>query len=38
LSLEKEQTNKQLSKQGKLIAEIVRVVGLSRPTIYKELG
>jgi len=38
LSEEKEQVIKQLSRQGKGIAEIARVVGLSRPTIYKALG
>ena len=38
LSVEKERAIKQLSKQGKPIAEIARVVGLSRPTIYKALG
>ncbi len=38
LSEEKEQAIKQLSRQGKGIAEIARVVGLSRPTIYKALG
>ena len=38
LSEEKEQVIKQLSRQGKGISEIARVVGLSRPTIYKALG
>jgi len=38
LSGEKEQVIKQLSRQGKGISEIARVVGLSRPTIYKALG
>ncbi len=38
LSEEKEQAIKQLSRQGKGISEIARVVGLSRPTIYKALG
>lgn len=38
LTEEKERAIKQLSKQGKGISEISRVVGLSRPTIYKVLG
>ncbi|MCX7424149.1 MAG: hypothetical protein NTW96_00695, partial [Planctomycetia bacterium] len=38
LSIEKERAIKQLSKEGKGISEISRVVGLSRPTIYKALG
>jgi DNA invertase Pin-like site-specific DNA recombinase len=38
LSVEKEKAIKQLSKQGKGISEISRVVGLSRPTVYKALG
>jgi len=35
---EKEQTIKLLHEQGKGISEISRVVGLSRPTIYRVLG
>jgi DNA-binding CsgD family transcriptional regulator len=38
LSVEKERAIKQLAKQGKGISEIARVVGLSRPTIYKAIG
>jgi DNA invertase Pin-like site-specific DNA recombinase len=38
LSAEKERAIKQLSREGKGISEISRVVGLSRPTIYKVLG
>ncbi len=38
LSIEKERAIRQLSKEGKGISEISRVVGLSRPTIYKALG
>lgn len=38
LTAEKERAVKQLHKQGKPIAEIARVVGLSRPTVYAALG
>lgn len=38
LSVEKEKAIRQLNRQGKGISEIARVVGLSRPTIYKALG
>ena len=38
LSEEKERTIKLLHEQGKGISEISRVVGLSRPTIYRVLG
>jgi DNA invertase Pin-like site-specific DNA recombinase len=38
LTEEKERTIKLLSRQGKGISEISRVVGLSRPTVYKVLG
>jgi DNA invertase Pin-like site-specific DNA recombinase len=38
LSEEKESAIRQLHREGKAIAEIARVVGLSRPTIYKALG
>ena len=38
LSEEKERAIRQLAKQGKGISEIARVVGLSRPTIYKAIG
>ena len=38
LSEEKEKAIRQLNREGKPIAEIARVVGLSRPTIYKALG
>ena len=38
LTEEKEQTIKLLHDQGKGISEISRVVGLSRPTIYRVLG
>jgi len=38
LSEEKERTIKLLREQGKGISEIARVVGLSRPTVYKVLG
>jgi len=37
LSIEKEKAIRQLHAEGKAIAEIARVVGLSRPTIYKAL-
>ncbi|MGA2501680.1 MAG: helix-turn-helix domain-containing protein, partial [Tepidisphaeraceae bacterium] len=37
LSAEKEEAVHQLRKEGKSIAEIARVVGLSRPTIYKAV-
>ena len=38
LSEEKEKAIQQLSREGKGISEIARVVGLSRPTIYKAIG
>jgi DNA invertase Pin-like site-specific DNA recombinase len=38
LTEEKERTIKLLHEQGKGISEIARVVGLSRPTVYKVLG
>ena len=38
LTVEKEQTIALLHAQGKSIAEISRVVELSRPTVYKVLG
>ena len=38
LSIEKEKAIRQLNRQGDSISEIARVVGLSRPTIYKALG
>lgn len=38
LTEEKERTIKLLRDQGKGISEISRVVGLSRPTIYRVLG
>ena len=38
LTAEKEWAVKQLHKQGKPIAEIARIVGLSRPTVYKAIG
>jgi DNA invertase Pin-like site-specific DNA recombinase len=38
LSEEKERTIKQLHSQGRKVAEIARVVGLSRPTVYKAIG
>jgi len=38
LSKEKEQAIRQLHRERKPIAEIARVVGLSRPTVYKALG
>jgi DNA invertase Pin-like site-specific DNA recombinase len=38
LSEEKERTIKLLHDQGKGISEIARVVGLSRPTVYRVLG
>src|SRR5208283_2571610 len=38
LSVEKEKAIKQLRREGKPIAEIARIVGLSRPTIYKAIG
>ena len=37
LSIEKEKAIRQLYAEGKAVAEIARVVGLSRPTIYKAL-
>jgi len=37
LTEEKEKAIRQLRKQGKPIAEIARVVGLSRPTVYKAI-
>lgn len=38
LTEEKENTIKLLIEQGKNVSEISRVVGLSRPTVYKVLG
>lgn len=38
LSVEKEKAIRQLRREGKGISEISRVVGLSRPTIYRVLG
>jgi len=38
LTEEKEKAIKQLSREGKPVAEIARVVGLSRPTVYKALA
>jgi DNA invertase Pin-like site-specific DNA recombinase len=38
LSEEKEKAIRQLKREGKPVAEIARVVGLSRPTIYKAIG
>ena len=38
LSKEKESAIVQMKRDGKPIAEIARVVGLSRPTIYKAIG
>jgi len=38
LSEEKETAIRQLHSEGKPIAEIARVVGLSRPTVYKAIG
>ncbi|MBN2025129.1 MAG: recombinase family protein [Pirellulales bacterium] len=38
LSVEKETAIRQLRKQGKGVSEIARVVGLSRPTVYRALG
>ena len=38
LTEEKEKAIRQLHKQGESIAKIGRVVGLSRPTVYKVLG
>ena len=38
LTVEKEKAIRQLHKQGESIAEIARVVELSRPTVYKALG
>jgi DNA invertase Pin-like site-specific DNA recombinase len=38
LTEEKERTIKLLREQGKGISEISRVVGLSRPTVYRVLG
>ena len=38
LSVEKEKAIRQLHREGKPIAEIARVIGLSRPTVYKALG
>ncbi len=35
---EKETAIRQLHSEGKPIAEIARVVGLSRPTVYKAIG
>ena len=37
LSIEKEKAIRQLHADGKAIAEIARVVGLSRPSVYKAL-
>ena len=37
LTVEKEKAIKQLSREGKGISEIARVVELSRPTVYKAL-
>jgi DNA invertase Pin-like site-specific DNA recombinase len=37
LSVEKETAIRQLREQGKSISEISRVVGLSRPTVYRVL-
>jgi DNA invertase Pin-like site-specific DNA recombinase len=38
LSEEKEAAILQLKREGKPVAEIARVVGLSRPTVYKAIG
>ena len=38
LSEEKEKAIRRLHSDGKPIAEIARVVGLSRPTVYKAIG
>ena len=38
LSKEKEAAIVQMKRDGKPIAEIARVVGLSRPTVYKAIG
>ena len=38
LSIEKERAIRHLHREGKPIAEIARVVGLSRPTVYKAIG
>jgi len=38
LSVEKERAIRQLHREGKPVAEIARVVGLSRPTVYKAIG
>ena len=38
LSEEKEKAIRRLRSDGKPIAEIARVVGLSRPTVYKAIG
>jgi len=38
LSEEKEVAIRQLHREGKPIAEIGRVVGLSRPTVYRAIG
>ena len=38
LSAEKEKAIKQLRWEGKPVAEIARIVGLSRPTVYKAIG
>jgi DNA invertase Pin-like site-specific DNA recombinase len=38
LSQEKEQAIRQLRREGKAIAEIARIVELSRPTVYKAIG
>ena len=38
LSKEKEQAIRQLRREGKPIAEIARIVELSRPTVYRAIG
>ena len=38
VTVEKENAVHQLREQGKSISEISRIIGLSRPTIYKILG
>lgn len=38
LSVEKEKAIRHLHREGKPIAEIARVVGLSRPTVYRAIG
>jgi len=38
VTVEKEEAVRQLRAQGASISEIARIVGLSRPTIYKILG